>query len=431
MKTTTTLILLGLLTTTAVRAANETTTNALERAESVPAPTTEAVATNPPAAVPVVIVDTNAPVLLPNGEPGIRMNFRGVPLELVLNHLSDAAGFTIVLDTKVTGKIDAWSNQPLSKDEAVDLLNSVLNKNGYAAIRHGRTLTIVNKDEAKTKDIPVILESNPDKIPKTDEMVTQIMPVRFIEVGQLVKDLQPLVSTATTMTANEAGNSIIMTDTRANINRVAQIIRAIDQGAEDVTEVRVFHLQFADPTEMAALLTSLFADSSSSSGNSQTPVQFGGRGGGNPFGGFFGRGGGGGNDASSSNAQSQRIKKRTKVTAVADPRTSSVLVSATSGLIGQIEEMIKQLDANPAKKQKVYVYQVNPGDVSQVQAVLEDMFETTSSGSNSRNSRNSSSQQNNALQNRANQNQTTSGTSSGNNSSRNSGSRSGQSSFGF
>ena len=29
--------------------------------------------------------------------------------------------------------------------------------------------------------------------------------------------------------ANEAGNSIIMTDTRANINRVAQIIRAIDR----------------------------------------------------------------------------------------------------------------------------------------------------------------------------------------------------------
>ena len=242
MKNITTTILLGVLATHLVRAADETPTNS-------PAPAEIAVATTPEVAAPnalvptVVVVETNAPVLLPNGEPGVRMNFRGVPLELVLNHLSEAAGFTIVLDTKVTGKIDAWSNQPLSRDEAVELLNSVLNKNGYAAIRHGRTLTIVNKDEAKTKDIPVILESDPDKIPKTDEMVTQIMPVRFIEVTQLVKDLQPLVSTATTMTANEAGNSIIMTDTRANINRVAQIIRAIDQGAEDVTEVRVFRLE--------------------------------------------------------------------------------------------------------------------------------------------------------------------------------------------
>jgi len=430
MKTITTTILLGLLATNLVRAADETTTNTPAPAE-VTATTPEAATIHVPAPA-VAAAETNAPVLLANGEPGVRMNFRGVPLEQVLNHLSEAAGFTIVLDTKVSGKIDAWSNQPLSKDEAVDLLNSVLNKNGYAAIRHGRTLTIVNKDEAKTKDIPVILESNPDKIPKTDEMVTQIMPVRFIEVGQLVKDLQPLVSTATTMTANEAGNSIIMTDTRANINRVAQIIRAIDQGAEDVTEVRVFHLQFADPTEMAALLTSLFSDSGTTGSSSQTPVQFGGRGGGgnNPFGGFFGRGGGGGTDASGSNSQNQRIKKRAKVTAVADPRTSSVLVSATSGLIGQIEEMIKQLDANPAKKQKVYVYQVNPGDVTQVQQVLEDMFESSGSSGNNRNSRSSSSQQNNALQNRANQNQqSTTGNNSGG-ATRNA-NRSGQSSFGF
>jgi general secretion pathway protein D len=425
MKTIITTILLGVLATHLVRAADETTTNTPAPAEVTAPATPEATATPVPAPA-VAAAETNAPVLLPNGEPGVRMNFRGVPLELVLNHLSEAAGFTIVLDTKVTGKIDAWSNQPLSKDEAVDLLNSVLNKNGYAAIRHGRTLTIVSKDEAKTKDIPVILESDPDKIPKTDEMVTQIMPVRFIEVGQLVKDLQPLVSTATTMSANEAGNSIIMTDTRANIHRVAQIIRAIDQGAEDVTEVRVFRLEYADPTEMAALLTSLFSESGTTSG-SQTPVQFGGRGGGGGLGRFFG--GGGGNDASSGNSQSQRIKKRTKVTAVADPRTSSVLVSATSGLIGQIEQMIKQLDANPAKKQKVYVYQVNPGDVTQMQQVLEDMFETQTTGNN-RNNRNSSSQQNNVLQNRANQNQTTSGTSSGNNSTRNN-NRSGQSSFGF
>ena len=394
MKTIRILTLVGVLVRASAQEADETSTNAPALAEIAAAASVAATAETP---------GTNAPVLLPNGEPGLRLNFRGVPLDLVLNYLSEAAGFIIVLDTKITGKIDACSSQPLSKDEAVDLLNSALNKNGFAAIRHGRTLTIVNKDEAKTKDIPVILESDPDKIPKTDEIVTQIMPVKFIEVAQLLKDLQPLVATATTMTANEAGNSIIMTDTRANIHRVALIIRAIDQGAEDVTEVKVFRLEFADPTEMATLLGSLFSDSGT---GSQTPVQFGGgRGGGrdgNPFARMFG--GGGGND--SGNSQSQRIKKRTKVTAVADPRTSSVVVSATSGLMSQIEEMVKQLDANPAKKQRVHVYQVNPGDVGQVQQVLEDMFETTTG--NNRNNRNSS-QQNSALQNRANQNQTTTG----------------------
>jgi type II secretory pathway component GspD/PulD (secretin) len=74
------------------------------------------------------------------GDKALRMNFRGVPLEQVLNYMSDAAGFIIVLETQVSGTVDVWSNQPLAQGEAVALLNSVLNKNGYAAIQDGRTL---------------------------------------------------------------------------------------------------------------------------------------------------------------------------------------------------------------------------------------------------------------------------------------------------
>ena len=335
------------------------------------------------------------------------MNFRGVPLEMVLNYLSDAAGFIIVLDAQVRGKVDMWSNTPLTKDEAVNLLNTVLNKNGYAAIRNGRTLTIVNKDEAKTRDIPVKQGSDPANIPRNDEIVTQILPMRFVEAAQLIKDLQPLVSSTTTMTANEAGNSIVITDTQANIRRVAEIIKAIDTGAEDETQVRVFTLKYADPVEMATLLGSLFPDSGSGrSGDSQAPVRFGGMrsmfgGGGSPFG-----GGGGG---SSSGAAASRIKKGNRVVAVADARTSSVVVSARKEMVEQIAGMIEQLDANPAKKQKVNVYSLDNADATEVQQVLQDMFGGTTTSS-SRNSQN----QNNAVQNRTTQNnqQSRSGTGS-------------------
>jgi len=369
-----------------------------------------AVATNAPAVevAPVVDAASAATPAVANGtNGGLRLNFRGVPLEMVLNYLSDAAGFIIVLDAQPRGKVDVWSNTPLTKDEAVDLLNSVLNKNGLASIRNGRTLTIVNKDEAKTKNIPVRQGSNPEGIPRNDEIVTQILPVRFVEVTQLIKDLQPLVATATTMTANEAGNSIVMTDTQANIRRVAEIIQAIDQGAEDVTEVEVFRLQYADPTEMATLLTSVFPDETKG-GSSQSPVQFGRGGGGNPFRNFFGGGGPGGGNSSAGGGgdQNSRIKKRARVIAVADARTQSVIVSAASGLMEQIRVMISQLDNNPAKRQVVHTYSLENADAQQVEQVLQEMFETTTTRNNSRNSQN----QNNALRNRANQNQQTGNT---------------------
>ena len=107
-------------------------------------------------------------------EANLRLNFKKAPLDLVLNYLSDAAGFTIILETPVRGEVDAWNNQLVTKSEAIEILNAALNKNGYAAIQNGRTLTITTKEEAKKRNTPVKVGADPDSIAKSDEIVTQI-----------------------------------------------------------------------------------------------------------------------------------------------------------------------------------------------------------------------------------------------------------------
>jgi len=351
----------------------------------------------------------------------LRLNFRNAPLEMVLNYLSDAAGFIIVLDTHVNGNVSVISSHPMTRDEAVDLLNAVLNKNGYAAIRDGRTLTIVDKNDAKTRDIPVRIGNVPAAIPKNAEIVTQIIPIRFVEARQLVSDLTSFVSPQATVVANEAGNSIVITDTQQNIRHLAEIIRAIDDSAEASTEIRVFPLKHASPTDVATELGSVFP---SSSGNgSQSPISFnGGRGGG----GGGGRGGGGGGPGGGpgamfaalmgggggGNTSADRIKKATQVTAVADPRIQAVIVTAPKDLMEQIASMINELDVPSARDQKVFVFHMNNGDPQQAAQVLQTMFQS----SNNRNS-GSGSSQNSALMQRAQNNATTTGSSSSSSSS--------------
>ena len=230
-----------------------------------------------------------------NGTGDLFLNFHGAPIDEVLNYLSDAAGFIIELDTRVSGTVDVYSAHPVTKDEAVQLLNSVLNKNGYAAIRTGRTLRIMSHDDAMHSEIPVVQGNDPDNIPKNDEIVTQIIPIRYVQARQLITDLSPLTSSRATIIANDAGNSIIVTDTQANIRHLVEIVKAIDGSAEDVTEVKVFHLQYHDPVEVANMLTSVFADQSGGQGGAQsTPIRFGGFGGGGGLRQFFGGGGFGG-----------------------------------------------------------------------------------------------------------------------------------------
>jgi general secretion pathway protein D len=369
---------------------------------------TAIVPTKPFSASPAPITSTYLPPAGGTNSDQIRLNFRNAPLEMVLNYLSDAAGFIIVLDTPVSGNITVISGQPMTKDEAVDLLNSVLNQNGYAAIRDGRTLTIVDKNDAKTRDIPVKVSNDPDSIPKNDEIVTQVIPIRFVDAGDLVKDLSSFVSPQATVVANDAGNSIVITDTQSNIRHIVEIIKAIDSSAEAETEIRVFHLQFASPTDVANELGSVFPSANGSGTGSQAPIRFGGGGRGGGPGGFFQR-----MMAASAPAggdSSDRIKKATQVTAVADSRIQAVIVTAPKDLMSEIADMMHDLDVPSTRDQNVYVYHMNNGDPQQALQVLQSMFQSTSTSRGSSSS--SSSSQTSPLQQRA-QNMSTSTSSSG------------------
>jgi general secretion pathway protein D len=344
---------------------------------------------------PAEAVGTNSP-------DELRLNFRNAPLDMVLNYLSDAAGFIIVLDTHVNGNVSVISGHPMTRDEAVDLLNSVLNKNGYAAIRSGRTLTIVDKSDAKTRNIPVKTGNNPDSVPDNAEIVTQIIPIRFVDAQKLVSDLAAFVSPQATVAANTDGNSIVVTDTQSNIRHLMEIIQAIDNSAEAETEIRVFRLKYANPTDVATELGSVFPSSTSNSGT-QSPIRFG-RGG--PFGRFFG--GGGGGDSSSGTSSADRVKKATQVTAVADARIQAVIVTAPKDLMSQIASMMTDLDVPSTRDQNVYVFHMNNADPQQAAQVLQNMFQTSGTSRNG----SSSSTQNSALMQRAQNNATSTGTSS-------------------
>lgn len=354
-------------------------------------------------------------------DKGLRFNFRGAPLEMVLNYMSDAAGFVIVLETPIRGTVDMWSAQPLSRDEAVQLLNLALNKNGYSSTVQGRNLIISAKEDAKKHNIPIHTGNDPRDIPLTAEMVMQIIPLRHIDATQASRDIATLLPSSATITANQDSNSLVVTDTQINVHHIVELVAALDTSVDSDTTTRIFHLKNADPTEMAQLFASLFQTSSANlagangGGNLGGFARFfggggapggGGFGGGNQGGGGFGNfaggggggagaGGGGGGGRRNNNAAQGR--RQAPVTAVADPRTYSLLVSASKDAMPQIAEMVAQLDSSPGRKQKVFVYTMENASVVQVEGILKNLFQSS-------NNRSSTSTQTDALSARASSN---------------------------
>ncbi|NDA66878.1 MAG: hypothetical protein EBY09_09575, partial [Verrucomicrobia bacterium] len=68
------------------------------------------------------------------------------------------------------------------------------------------------RDEAKQRPLPTKVGGNPENIPSNEEMVTQILPVKFISAEQLIKNLEMLLPTSSTLTANAGANALIITE---------------------------------------------------------------------------------------------------------------------------------------------------------------------------------------------------------------------------
>jgi general secretion pathway protein D len=306
---------------------------------------------------------------------GLRFNFRGAPLDTVLDYMSRAAGFVIIRETDVSGRVDIVSHQPISGDEAVDLLNTVLNKEGYAAIRNGRILTIVKRDEAAKRNIPVKSGRNPQEIPPTDEMVTQIVPVRYANAAKLLDNIKPLLPGYAIVSANESSNAIILTDTQSHIRRMTEIIQALDTSISDISTLRVFMLKYADATDVAKIISELFKVSTTTQERSRDfrPP-------------FFERRENRGDEDSSSRANSEALQASTRVVAVADENTNSVVVSAPEDIMPTIEKLISEVDATSQDITEVRVFPLKYADAQEMTDIIENIFKDQNTAARTRSS---------------------------------------------
>jgi len=323
----------------------------------------------PRSILPLQEGDVDPAADFPEGpEPEITLNFQGAPIDAVLDHLSKAAGFIVVREVDVSGTVDIRSLQPMGRDQAVTLLNTVLFERGYQAIRKGRLLIIVDRDDAARRSIPVRAGSDPDDIPDTDEMVTQIMPVKFADATRLVDNLQPLLPSYAIISANESSNAIVLTDTQSNVRRIARIVQSLDTSISQITSLQVFMLKYSDATEMATLITKLFEQPSSSRSS---------RGGGDPRAEFFARMRG---ESGPSNSSSDARRAQTRVVAAADERTNAVVVSAPEELLPTIEKLVEEMDQMTESLTMVRVFPLQYADAEEMADLVTEVFLGNQSG---------------------------------------------------
>ncbi len=182
----------------------------------------------------------------------ITPNFQNTDIAVVANAVTEATGVTFILDpTATTRKITLANRRPMSGQQFYDTFLSILQTQGFVALPAGnRTMKIVQENNARTQPGTELTTAT-----GPDEMVHTTIPVKNINAQQVATVLNQFRSSYGVIQAVPGTNQIIISDRAANVRRMRDIIRSVDQ--ESGGEMDVLQLQYATAADVVRTLQQL------------------------------------------------------------------------------------------------------------------------------------------------------------------------------
>ncbi len=193
------------------------------------------------------------------------LNLRNADVRAFIQDASRVTGRTFVIDPAVSGTVTVVTDRPLSQSEYFEVFLSTLRANGLVAIpTAGGALRIQSTASAAGQPGAVGTGRAGN-----NAFVTEIFRLRNIPSSSAVETLRPLISQEGSITANSAGNSLVIADFADNVRRMRELISRVDI---DSSASEIVALDNAGAREIAASLQGLVTGSEGPSPASIVPV---------------------------------------------------------------------------------------------------------------------------------------------------------------
>jgi len=261
----------------------------------------------------------------------VTIDFNNVDITVFIKFISELTGKNFVIDRRVKGNVTIISPTKISISEAYRVFESVLEVHGFAAIESGKVIKIVPSPDARTKSIETMLKK--EAASPEDKVVTQLVPLKYADPNEIKRLFAPLVSKSSVILAYPPTNMLIVTDVYSNIQRLLQILEAIDITGIG-RKISVVPLQYSDSQKLVKLIDTIFK-----------PV-----------------------------ARTKKSALEDTVKLVADDRTNTVIVFASEDDTVKIKNLIGMLDKEvPKGKENFHVIYLEHATAEDLVQVLQEL----------------------------------------------------------
>lgn len=268
----------------------------------------------------------------------VTLDFKDVELTDLIQTISEMTGKNFVYDDTVKGKVTIISPRGMSLDEAYQVFLSVLSVKGFTIVPSGKMNKVVRTQDAKENTVPTGSDADQSS---AEQVVTRLVPLRNIDAASFAATiLTPLIPKSGSVVAYAPSNTLIITDSTANIERLLKIIVELDVPGTS-SNLDVIFLENAAAEEIAQIGTQVLAQGSASPrkgrGIAGAPVVSG------------------------------------KV--IAYPRTNAIIVMAEAEEMETIRSLVKSLDRKETTdRSNINVYYLENADAESLAKTLNEII---------------------------------------------------------
>ncbi len=192
----------------------------------------------------------------PATEGRVTLDFSNVELSDLIQTISELTGENFLYDDTVRGKVTIVSPESMTIDEAYQLFLTVLNVKGFAVVPSGKINKIVPLKNAKESNLPTVVNG---RSLDTEQVITRVFRLEHLDAAVLAPTvLVPLMPSTANVAAYAPSNSLIITDTASNIQRLTKIIRELDQ-PDSENLIEVIPLQNSSADDLAKILNEIMS----------------------------------------------------------------------------------------------------------------------------------------------------------------------------
>jgi general secretion pathway protein D len=279
---------------------------------------------------------------VPEGQNLVNMDFPELTeIKDIIKAVAVWTNKNVILDRNVTGKVQMIFPKKVTKEEAYQAFLSALNKLNLTTVETGKVIKIMKVRDAVRGNLKTYLGSA--WAPRTDELITQIIPLKYIDARQIQNTLSRIVS-SNSMIAYEPTNTLIVSDSGYKIRRILEILELIDVQTQQ-PKVLIVPIKYSDPASIAKKVNELLK----------------------PMAG----------------ARTQQRSSYNSFKILTDERSNSIIVFGPPRSIHDIRDLVKRFDTkvdDPESQATIHVRPLDYADAKKLAGTLSSLASGNKSG---------------------------------------------------